>query len=151
MYVDMGLVRVVFYVSQTVVNLDRESFGEGRQRNIADVLVREKRKELPTWCHAGRPALTQLHAHLRRLLEEKGLGFQGAVDLRAGAEWMLCLVEGLYRLSPFHGRLKSRGFGIPKLFAFSDGADDFKKKGKSNPLLTRDILQQVSVLVALPY
>lgn len=151
MYVDFGIVRAVFYVSTApVVLLDADgegSTGETSTKKIADVLVREKRTELPTWTHAGRPALTQLHAKLRSMLKEQGLGFEGATDLRAGAEWMLCLVEGLYKLSPFHGRLKNRGFGVPQLFSFSEGADDFKKKGKSNPHLTKDILQHVCVIL----
>lgn len=138
LYVQMGISRATFYVEHADNGND-----PGPSQDVLGTLVREPMVELPTWSHAGRAAMTKLHVELRSMLKNDGLGFRGSVDLRIGGDWMLGLVESLYKLSPFHEKLKARGCAMPKRFAFSAGADDFKKKGKAVPTLTQEILQQV--------
>lgn len=138
MYLHMGLSKVLFYVEQAVSESCRAS-----ERNVGDALVRQEPQALPMWSHQGRPAVTALYKTLSDLLRKDGLGFAGSYDLRVGGEWMLALVEVLYRVSPFHEKMKLRGYGVPKVFQFSSGANDFKKKSKAAPILTQDFLQQV--------
>lgn len=137
-YLQMGLSRVTFYLSAPEIQ-----WGAPPLANIQDVLVREKESFLPVWSHAGRPALTELHRSVREMLTKDHLGFRGSHDKKMGAEWMLALVEVLYKLSPFHGRLKARGYPVPNRFAFSEGSNDFKKKGKSCPNLTQALIEEV--------
>lgn len=140
MYVKLGLSRVIFKAEQAgMVPAHRAA-----SRDIADVLVRQRDLELPMWSHSGRPSLTQLFSELRRILQKDGMGFKGSVDLKMGSEWMLSLCQILYKLSPFHSKLKSRGCSVPDVFSFSKGANDFKKKGKSEPLLNQELLREVS-------
>lgn len=73
--------------------------------------------------------MTTLFATLRHFLLDDKLGFRGSVDLKISCEWMLTFVDVLCKLSPIHGNLRSRGFAFPKRLSFSDGADDYKKKG----------------------
>lgn len=136
-YSDMGLTKTVFHVEQDVWPVPREM-------DVATGLVRERRLELPLWAHAGRPALTQLFSDFRQALQKDGLGFAGSADLKIGCEWMQNVTKVLYELSPFHSKLKSRGRAVPDAFAFSDGANNFKKKGKAEPQMTQDILRTVS-------
>mmetsp|Transcript_18162 Transcript_18162/g.45572 ORF Transcript_18162/g.45572 Transcript_18162/m.45572 type:complete len:285 (-) Transcript_18162:1339-2193(-) len=141
MYLQLGLAKVIFYVEQSG---DVLSATKQPAQSIDDVLIREPAVQLPTWFHAGRPALTTLFRDLRQHLERDRLGFKGSADLKKGADWMLGLVELLYKISPFHGKCKARGHPVPKRFSFSDGADDYRKKGRSAPLLTQSFLEQVS-------
>lgn len=141
MYTQMGLLKVVFYTEQPdLIGADR------MERTVFNSLVRERTLELPQWAHAGRPAVTQIFGILRRNMESEGLGFQGSADLKMGCEWMLGLSNILYRMSPFHGKLKARGCPIPDSFAFASGANDYKKKGKSEPLLTQELVREVTIL-----
>lgn len=87
---------------------------------------------LPTWSHAGRPALTTLFAQLRGKMEEDGLCFRSA-DETKGREWMLGVMQVLYDLSTFHGKLAERSARMPARFEFSCGANDHVKKGKPAP------------------
>lgn len=138
LYVGLSLVKVVFYVETPDIDLPRPT-----ARPVGEVLRPQPRLTLPTWTHAGRPALTKLFAELSGQLTQAGLGFYDSRDLKLGCEWMLELVRLLYKLSPFHKKLKDRGHPIPKAFQFSEGADDYKKKGKPTPMLTQDVLDQV--------
>lgn len=139
MYADMGLVKVIFYHEQPDI-----MEGIPKSNDIASVLVREANLKMPMWSHSGRPALTQIYAELRRLMEKDGLGFKGAFDLKMGQQWLQDLTHLLYALSPFHTKLKLRRCAMPDVFAFSHGANDFKKKGKSEPNLTQELLREVS-------
>lgn len=143
MYASMGLTRVIFYHEQP----DLFPHEWPHQKDIADVLVRERNLELPMWAHAGRPALTQIFSELRSEMQREKLGFSGSADLKIGLEWMLSLTNVLYALSPFHSKMKSRGFTIPSTFAFSAGANDYKKKGRSEPIMTQDLLREVNMSV----
>lgn len=145
-YVKMGISKVIFYVEAAEVEASSAS-----TRQIADVLQRQRVQELPQWSHAGRPALTLLYAAIRRRLEAEKLGFSGAMDLKAGNDWMLMLADVLYELSPFHHKFQLRGHPIPKMFKFSEGANDYRKKRKSEPLLTQDVIEQVCTTEKIYY
>lgn len=145
MYVDIGIAKAIFYVAQSDAWCGTRAATE--IRDVANVLVRERHLQLPTWAHAGRPAWSQLFAQLRDRFEKDGVGFNGAVDLKIGCEWMLSLVKVLYNISPFHGKMKSRGHPVPDALSFSGGSNDFKKKGKSEPTMTQEILREVSNIV----
>lgn len=139
LYTEMALVKVVFYVEQ--VNSIPAATRQGVHLN--EILVRQPALSLPEWMHAGRPAMTHLFSSLKSMMEKDKVGFKGSVDLKLGCEWMLNIASVLYKLSPFHLKFKNRGYPIPKKFGFSDGADDFKKKGRAPPLLTQSFLEQV--------
>lgn len=145
LYVQMGITRACFYVEQS----DMQTHGTKKNTVdlLTDVLVRQPTVELPMWSHAGRPAMTLLHGQLRELLSKDRLGFQGSMDLKSGGDWMIGVVECLYKLSPFHDKLKVRGHPVPKRFAFSAGADDFKRKSRAAPMLSQEILEQVNCIV----
>lgn len=143
-YVTLGLSKVLFYVEQPDVLMTAEA-----TPNVNEALRRQTIYELPTWSHAGRPALTALFAKLRESMRKEGLSWRGSTDLKSGLEWMMGLVDVLYKLSPFHQKLKARGHTMPKIFAFSNGADDFKRKGKATPTLTQQLLAEVSLLLPI--
>lgn len=117
MYVQMGLKKVVFYVEQAAST----ELPAKAQHDFAAQFVRESHRELPLWTHAGRPALSKLHCELRELLLNEKLGFRGSADLKTGGEWLLELVNVLYRLSPYHDKLKARGHPVPKRFTNTQG------------------------------
>ncbi|KAL1521513.1 hypothetical protein AB1Y20_021173 [Prymnesium parvum] len=137
MYADMCLSKAFFYVEQA----DTPVVVSSTQKDLNHTLVRTAEVELPTWTHSGRPAMTQLHSELRHRLHKDGLGFKGSTGLRVGAEWMLELIESLYKTSPFHSKFKARGHAVPERFKFADGADDYKRKAKAAPTLTQEILR----------
>lgn len=146
MYTQMGLSKVVFYVEQATLNGDNNSSSFGNVQTVFNSLVREPTVSLPTWMHAGRPALSKLFADLRQRFEQEKLGFAGAADLKLATEWMLMIVHVLYKLSPLHDKLKRRGHPVPIAFDFSKGANDYKQKGKAQPLLTQEFLRDVCEL-----
>lgn len=139
MYADMGLTKAIFYVEQPDVFFARAPDA----RDVANVLVRERILQLPAWGHTGRPALSELFGELRKKFEQDGVGFSGSAGLKTGCEWMQALVKILYKISPFHAKFKARGHPIPDIFSFSAGADDYKKKGRSEPMMTQEVLQEV--------
>lgn len=140
MYAQMGLNKVTFYVEQPdVLPVSRP------ERDVVSSLVRERQVELPTWVHADRPALSHLFSSVRERMNKDAVGFTGALDLKMGCEWMLSLTHVLYKLSPFHAKLKMRNCPMPAVFSFSSGADDFKKKGRSEPLMTQELLEEVRI------
>ncbi|KAL1519400.1 hypothetical protein AB1Y20_022925 [Prymnesium parvum] len=136
-YVQMGLKKVIFYVEQAAV-----ASAARTQHEFVAQFARQTNVEVPCWMHAGRPALTKLHAQLRQKLLDEKLGFKGAADLKIGGEWLLDLVTALYRLSPYHDKLRARSCPVPKRFAFSSGAHDYKKKGKAAPVLKQEFLER---------
>lgn len=140
MYAEMGLTKAIFYHEEP----DVWEIASKEKRDISEVLVRERCLDLPMWTHAGRPALTKIFADLRGLMEKDRMGFKGSADLKSGLEWLLGITHVLYELSPFHAKLKMRGYPVPSIFAFSNGANDHKKKGKSEPQMTQELLREVN-------
>lgn len=139
----MGIHKAVFYVDQPDIAHDPSNHGYAK--SINEALIRERDLKVPTWTNQGKPALSKLYATLREQMLHDGVGFSGSVDLKLGCEWIQALVHVLYKLSPHHNILKRQGHPIPPRFAFSDGADDFRKKAKAIPnLLTQELLQQVT-------
>lgn len=62
-YLQLGLSKVFFYVEQASEHGSTSLYTH--KASAFDCLVREPNLTLPTWMHAGRPALTKLFADLR--------------------------------------------------------------------------------------
>ena len=134
-YTAMQLKQFIFHVDQPFTARAQEELAP-----IGAQLKRTSHLELPAWSHAGRPALTNLFQHIRDDLAHGKLGFVGSTGARVGIDWMKSLTQLLYDISTFHDNFKTRGFKIPDRFAFSKGANDCSKKGKTGPKLTQLII-----------
>ena len=98
----------------------------GRRRSFLDVLVRTQVATFPDWGGGGNKAYGVLYAALKVTLVEGG--FVGFKDEAHGLKFMKSLVQILYGLSTFWGNFAHRRAALDPFFAFSEGANDWKKK-----------------------
>jgi hypothetical protein len=108
-------------------------------KTVAEMLVREATKQLPTFKDSGHPAIEELFSKAREEMAKDCCGFR---DVELGKRWILDFMRKvLYPISTFHDKLaRDHSSRVPVKFNFSKGANNFQKKKVRAPEMQHDTI-----------
>ena len=113
-------------------------------------LAREAVRSIPPFMHLGRKNLSNCYEGLVKMIEgepaPRSLGFLSAETV--GKKWMVDLNDIVFHTSPFHSKMASRGFRVPKAFNFAANIKVLEKQ-KPPEMIVENVDEAIAKLATL--